>query len=72
MVELLWLIFTVVLSWIAAMELLLLMMLLVKITFFSSLARFLNVFLLAHVNHIRTVAGVDHVGIGGDYNGVGR
>ena len=23
-----------------------------------------------HVNHIRRVAGVDHVGIGGDYNGV--
>ena len=23
-----------------------------------------------HINHIRRVAGVDHVGIGGDYNGV--
>ena len=24
----------------------------------------------AHVNHIRGVAGVDHVGIGGDFNGI--
>ena len=23
-----------------------------------------------HINHIRAVAGVDHIGIGGDYNGV--
>jgi len=23
-----------------------------------------------HINHIRKVAGVDHVGIGGDYNGI--
>lgn len=23
-----------------------------------------------HINHIRQVAGVDHVGIGGDYNGI--
>ena len=23
-----------------------------------------------HINHIRRVAGVDHVGIGGDYNGI--
>jgi len=27
---------------------------------------------LAHINHIRNVAGVDHVGLGGDYNGVTR
>lgn len=26
----------------------------------------------AHINHIRTVAGVDHVGIGSDYDGVDR
>ena len=25
---------------------------------------------IKHINHIRAVAGVDHVGIGGDYNGV--
>ncbi len=25
---------------------------------------------VAHINHIRVVAGVDHVGIGGDYNGI--
>jgi len=25
---------------------------------------------VAHINHIRQVAGVDHVGIGGDYNGI--
>ena len=25
---------------------------------------------VAHINHIRSVAGVDSVGIGGDYNGV--
>ena len=23
-----------------------------------------------HVNHIRRIAGIDHVGIGGDYDGV--
>ncbi len=23
-----------------------------------------------HIDHIRNVAGVDHVGIGGDYNGI--
>ena len=23
-----------------------------------------------HINHIRRVAGVDHVGLGGDYNGI--
>jgi microsomal dipeptidase-like Zn-dependent dipeptidase len=26
----------------------------------------------AHINHIRTVAGVDHVGIGSDFDGVDR
>jgi len=25
-----------------------------------------------HINHIRAVAGVDHVGIGGDYNGIDK
>jgi membrane dipeptidase len=25
---------------------------------------------VAHINHIRAVAGVEHVGIGGDYNGI--
>lgn len=25
---------------------------------------------MRHINHIRTIAGVDHVGIGGDYDGV--
>lgn len=25
---------------------------------------------LDHIDHIRRVAGVDHVGIGGDYNGI--
>lgn len=25
-----------------------------------------------HINHIRVVAGVDHVGIGSDYDGVDR
>ena len=25
-----------------------------------------------HVEHVRTVAGVDHVGLGGDFDGVGR
>jgi membrane dipeptidase len=24
----------------------------------------------AHVNHIRKIAGVDHIGLGGDYNGI--
>ena len=28
--------------------------------------------LLAHINHIRDVAGVECVGIGGDYDGVDR
>ncbi|XP_059622210.1 dipeptidase 1-like [Phlebotomus argentipes] len=27
---------------------------------------------IRHINHIRDVAGVDHVGIGGDYDGVNR
>lgn len=27
---------------------------------------------VAHINYIRTVAGVDHVGIGGDYDGVDK
>lgn len=27
---------------------------------------------IRHINHIRLVAGVDHVGIGGDYDGVDR
>ena len=26
--------------------------------------------ILEHVNHIRDLIGVDHIGIGGDYNGV--
>lgn len=26
----------------------------------------------AHINHIVDVAGIDHVGIGGDYDGVNR
>ena len=26
----------------------------------------------AHINYIRTVAGVDHVGIGADYDGVDK
>ena len=26
----------------------------------------------AHIDYIRNVSGVDHVGIGGDYDGVGR
>ena len=26
---------------------------------------------VAHINHVRTVAGVDHVGIGSDFCGVG-
>ena len=26
---------------------------------------------VAHVEHVRDVAGVDHVGLGGDYDGVG-
>ena len=25
-----------------------------------------------HVDHVRTVAGLDHVGIGGDYDGTGE
>ena len=25
-----------------------------------------------HINHIRQVAGVDHIGLGGDYNGVSK
>lgn len=27
---------------------------------------------IRHINHIRDVAGVDHVGLGGDYDGVSR
>lgn len=27
---------------------------------------------IRHIQHIREVAGVDHIGIGGDYNGVER
>jgi membrane dipeptidase len=27
---------------------------------------------VAHVEHVREVAGVDHVGLGGDYDGVGE
>lgn len=27
---------------------------------------------VAHVEHVREVAGVDHIGLGGDYDGVGR
>ena len=23
-----------------------------------------------HINHIRSVAGIDHIGLGGDYNGI--
>ena len=26
--------------------------------------------LIAHIEHVRTVAGIDHVGIGGDYDGI--
>lgn len=26
--------------------------------------------IIGHLNHIRDVAGIDHVGIGGDYDGV--
>ena len=26
---------------------------------------------VAHVQHVRDVAGIDHVGLGGDYDGVG-
>ena len=29
-----------------------------------------NYYFLAHINHIRKVAGVDHVGIGADFCGV--
>jgi membrane dipeptidase len=25
---------------------------------------------IAHIEHVRTVAGIDHVGIGGDYDGI--
>lgn len=32
----------------------------------------IHFFVAAHINHIRQVAGVDHVGIGGDYDGVDR
>lgn len=43
-------------------------MLLVKINFFLNH----NLFLLslAHINHIRNVAGIDSVGIGGDFDGI--
>ena len=27
---------------------------------------------VAHVEHVREVAGVDHIGLGGDYDGVGE
>jgi membrane dipeptidase len=27
---------------------------------------------VAHVEHVREVAGIDHVGLGGDYDGVDR
>lgn len=27
---------------------------------------------LDHINHVRTIAGVDHVGIGADFDGVNR
>jgi membrane dipeptidase len=27
---------------------------------------------VAHVEHAREVAGIDHIGIGGDYDGVGE
>jgi microsomal dipeptidase-like Zn-dependent dipeptidase len=27
-------------------------------------------FLSAHINHIRKIAGVDYIGLGGDYNGI--
>lgn len=27
---------------------------------------------LAHVEHVREVAGIDHIGLGGDYDGVGK
>lgn len=27
---------------------------------------------IAHINHIADVAGVDHVGLGGDYDGVNQ
>ena len=26
---------------------------------------------VAHIQHVRDVAGIDHVGLGGDYDGVG-
>ena len=29
-------------------------------------------FFVEHINHIRKVAGVDHIGIGGDFNGVSK
>jgi len=27
---------------------------------------------VAHAQHVREVAGIDHIGVGGDYDGVGR
>ena len=29
-------------------------------------------FFVEHINHIREVAGVDYIGLGGDYNGITR
>jgi microsomal dipeptidase-like Zn-dependent dipeptidase len=44
-----------------------------KILYTERFLKCLNAYsVAAHINYIRTVAGVDHVGIGSDYDGVDR
>lgn len=41
-----------------------------RITRFFFKPNWLSFFVSAHINHIRDVAGVDHVGIGAGYDGI--